>query len=109
AEWKTLEIHLGMSVTQADYANDPDRNPPQGQQMRTTTGWTPTNNGTNTSQFSAVPDGYRNSGFSNGGSGAYLWTSTSFDSDQAWYRMLYYFYAGVGRMNDYGLRKYTGE
>lgn len=108
AEWKTLEMYLGMTQAQAD-----------------ATGWRGTNQGSklagnaslwtngaleqdisfNTSGFSALPGGYRNY---TGGSFYYLsnygywWSSTGYGSSDAWTRGLYYNYTSVSSGNDYG-------
>ena len=94
-EWKTLEMHLGMSQSEAD-----------------DTGWRGTNVGSKlagnadlwyngnlennaefgTSGFTALPGGCRI--FSNGiyysmGGHGYFWSSTEYSSYHAWYRILY--------------------
>jgi len=80
AEWKELEIHLGMTQEQAD-----------------STGWRGTNQGTelkagDTSEFNALMGGYRNSigSFYGMNSGTLFWSSTESDSLKlyAWVRML---------------------
>jgi uncharacterized protein (TIGR02145 family) len=56
-DFKTLEMYLGMSHNQADsvYWRGTD----QGTQMKSTTGWSLSGNGTNSSGFNAEPYGYR--------------------------------------------------
>ena len=56
-EFKTLEMFLGMSQTDADSPYSRGTN--QGAQMKTVDGWNPVNTGTNTSGFSVLPGGYR--------------------------------------------------
>ena len=66
AEWKQLEMALGMTQAEADSWGGEDygaigRGTDQGTQMKTTTGWNDwagrDGNGTNTSGFSALPGG----------------------------------------------------
>lgn len=52
----------------------------------------------NASGFSAVPAGYWDDRFGSAGSHAYFWSSTEYGTSFAWYRRLYYSYAGVGRI-----------
>ncbi|MBA7542263.1 hypothetical protein ES705_34583 [subsurface metagenome] len=80
-EWKELEMHLGMTQAQAD-----------------NTGWRGANQGTElkdggSSEFNALPGGYRNSigSFYSINSGTGFWSSTESGSLNAWVRML-----GVG-------------
>jgi len=109
-EYKTLEMYLGMSQSEADG-----------------TGWRGTNEGSKlagnaslwsngslesnaefgTSGFAGVPSGYRDN--ANGGSYydiglyGYFWSSTEGNSTSAWRRYLTYSNAGVYRIN-YGKR-----
>lgn len=78
AEWKELEMHLGMTQAQADG-----------------TGWRGTDQGTElkeggASEFNALPGGYRNSigSFYSLNSGTGFWSSTESGSLNAWVRML---------------------
>jgi uncharacterized protein (TIGR02145 family) len=102
AEWKELEMALGMSQTDAD-----------------DTGWRGTNEGSKlaanaglwsdgdlendadfgTSGFTALPGGYRlnNSTFEYVGYCGCWWTATESNTGNAWYRLVYYFYSGVYR------------
>jgi uncharacterized protein (TIGR02145 family) len=57
-EWKTLEMYLGMTQNQAD--SEHDRGTDQGSQLKSTAGWPDQGNGFNTSDFSALPGGFRN-------------------------------------------------
>ena len=64
----------------------------QGAQLKSTTGWAPGENGTNTSGFSGTPGGYRyglNGAFNDLGNLTYWWSSTD-DGDpiNATYRRL---------------------
>ncbi|MCK4445714.1 MAG: hypothetical protein KAW56_01385 [Candidatus Marinimicrobia bacterium] len=101
AEWKTLEMYLGMSQSDAD--DDGFRGTDEGGKLKEagTTHWQSPNTGaTNESGFSALPGGYRHGW---GGSGAYydmggvasFWSpSTSFSE---WYRTLQSNYSEVCR------------
>ena len=78
AEWKELEMHLGMTHAQADG-----------------TSWRGTDQGTKlkeggASEFDALPGGYRNSvgSFYSMDSGTGFWSSTESGSFNAWVRML---------------------
>ncbi len=57
AEWKTLEIYLGMTIAQADEIAW--RGTDQGTQLKNTSGWNSGGNGTNTSGFAGLPGGSR--------------------------------------------------
>ena len=73
-----------------------------------TTSWnSPNINATNTSLFSALPGGGRDSDGNYGsiGNGGYWWSSTEFNTDRAWYRYLYY---DVGSANSYNYYKRVG-
>lgn len=87
-EWKQLEKALGMTQAQADL--DDWRGTDQGTQMKTTSVWYNSGNGTNTSGFSALPGGYRDSFgvFYYIGINGFWWTSTENSSSHAWYRYL---------------------
>ena len=100
AEWKTLEMYLGMTQTQADATGW--RGTDQGGKLKEagTTHWISPNTGaTNSSGFTALPAGYRNTGgsFSNFGSGTDLWSSSASSSSNAWRRSLYTGYSTVSR------------
>lgn len=78
-EWKTLEMYLGMTQEQADQFGI--RGTDQGTQMKSTFGWAEFflgHNGTNTSGFTALPYGLRNSGGSFRGlfQDGWWWSST---------------------------------
>jgi uncharacterized protein (TIGR02145 family) len=85
-EWKTLEIFLGMDAAQADL-----------------TGWRGTDQGTQlkqggTSGFEALMAGVYNLGFfSDLGTAAYFWTSSSENASTSWTRMLNQAETQVGR------------
>jgi len=107
-EFKTLEMYLGMSQSEAD-----------------STGWRGTNEGSKlagnaslwsngslesnaefgTSGFNGVPSGYRygNNGYGNIGNNGYFLSSTESNSYTAWVRGLYYDNASVDRGNGHKL------
>ncbi len=62
-----------------------------GIQLKTTSGWPSGGNGTNSSGFSALPGGYRNSGSGNFLNVGYAgnWWSSSSDGSNAWRRLLF--------------------
>lgn len=91
-EWKTLEMHLGMSQTDAD--NIGNRGTNEGIKLKSTSGWN-RNNGTNESGFNALPGGYRGYSLGSFSSVSYyadFWTSTPSGSSYGyvWKRQLQY-------------------
>ncbi|MBN1998490.1 fibrobacter succinogenes major paralogous domain-containing protein [candidate division KSB1 bacterium] len=91
AEWKQLEMYLGMSQSEADATGW--RGTDEGGKLKETgTGhWASPNTGaTNESGFSALPGGYRFGGgtFYGIGFAAYFWSASSGSDDRAWYRSL---------------------
>ncbi len=107
-EWRTLEISLGMTIPEADTTGW--RGVDQGGKLKEqgTTHWDAPNTGaTNSSGFTALGGGHR------GGDGlfadlridSYWWTSSPYDSNSAWFRLVYYSHAFVWRSrfdNNYG-------
>lgn len=91
AEWKQLEMYLGMSQAQADDTGW--RGTDEGGKLKDTTLlWNaPNTDATNESGFTALPGGSRNyDGFILGmGYSASFWSSTEDDSIDAWSRHLY--------------------
>lgn len=93
AEWKQLEMYLGMSQAEADAIGL--RGTDEGGKLKETgtTHWASPNTGaTNTSGFTALPGGCR---FSDGlfdgmGGNANIWSSTEYGSIGAWLRNLNY-------------------
>jgi len=98
-EWKTLEMQLGMSQSQANATGW--RGTDEGKKLKSTSGWYNNGNGTNSSGFSALPGGYRNhdGSFDDVEKYAYFWSSTELGA-HAWDRILYYYDAEVYRYND---------
>jgi uncharacterized protein (TIGR02145 family) len=93
AEWKTMEMELGMTQAQADALGW--RGNDEGGKLKETgtTHWSSPNTGaTNSSGFTGLPGGFRQSGsFSNLTNFSYFWSSTSTVSDtKAWDRLLGY-------------------
>ncbi|MGA2407890.1 MAG: fibrobacter succinogenes major paralogous domain-containing protein [Bacteroidales bacterium] len=107
AEWKTLEIDLGMTQAQADGTDW--RGTDQGTELKSTTRWQNNGNGTNSSGFNAVGCGSRDltsdpfHGVSFWGN---YWTTTPTDATSAWAHSVSYNFSGIYRYNwnkGYGL------
>jgi uncharacterized protein (TIGR02145 family) len=103
AEWKQLEMALGMSSEQAN--NTGDRGTTEGGKLKETgtDHWTPTNEGaTNSSGFTALPGGSRssNGAFYDIGNYGCWWSSTEYYSYYARYRRLGYGSSTVSRSNN---------
>ena len=105
AEWKQLEMTLGMSQAQADSIDW--RGTTEGGKLKEagTTHWnTPNTGATNESSFSALPGGYRyigNGSYDYVGYSAYFWSSTEYVSGTAWSRRLSYYYSDLSRNGYY--------
>ncbi len=104
AEWKQLEMYLGMSET--DVNSTGWRGTVEGGKLKEagTTHWADPNAGANNeSGFTALPGGYRysNGYFSNIRDYGYWWSSTELDTNIAWIRYLYYYNSFVNRFNYY--------
>ena len=115
AEWKTLEIYLGMPPATADL--DQYRGTTEGNALKepgTTTHWTLAccpghlpNAGTNSSGFTALGGGFRwyfNAGipyrsFSPPNGNAQFWTSTTPNDSTAWLRHLCVYHEDIFRAN----------
>lgn len=89
-EWKTLEMELGMSQSEAD--DDGWRGTNQGEETKSSNGWYNNGNGTNSSGFNALPSGFRgtNGLFNVLGQHNYWWLFTEIYSSHAWHRHLAY-------------------
>lgn len=89
SEFNTLEASLGMAPAQLDLWGWRGTN--QGAQLKNSTGWSGTGNGTNSSGFGALPGGYRYAAdgtFNDLGNLSYWWTATVDVATTAWYRRL---------------------
>ena len=100
AEWKQMEIYLGMSQEDADTISQ--RGTDEGGKIKEidTTHWRSPNTGaTNESGFTALPAGYTDEygNFDDLVECALFWTSTEHDSDDAFYRVLWYDESYIGR------------
>jgi len=100
-EWKSLEISLGMSQSEADEGGYNWRGKDEGNKLKHVNGWAseyvdPT---TNASRFSALPRGTRDySGMITGHDyEVYYWTSTEKDGLKAWCRGLHRHSLGILR------------
>jgi uncharacterized protein (TIGR02145 family) len=106
AEWKELEMFLGMSQEEADMEGF--RGTDEGGKLKGTTHWEDPNTGaTNSSGFTALPADIRalDGDTDEGGVTAVFWSSTESDSSNAWLRFIenvyaevsrFYYYKGVG-------------
>ncbi|MBN1999215.1 hypothetical protein JW935_16775 [candidate division KSB1 bacterium] len=105
AEWKQLEMYLGMSQSEANETGY--RGTDEGGKLKETgTGhWSSPNTGaTNESGFSGLPGGYRfhDGTFNVVGSSAYFWSASSaYSGYYAWYRPLYCNRSDVYRSGNY--------
>ncbi len=97
AEWKELEMYLGMSQSDADDTGY--RGTDEGDKLKSISGWYSDGNGTDDYGFSALPGGYRgNDGnYYFMGNKAGFWSSTEDGSYNAWSRILNSSYSGVYR------------
>lgn len=106
AEWKTLELYLGMSQMEVDLDDIYDLNnrgasANVGGKLKATMGWVSNEGATNESGFEGLPGGFRlfNIGetfYGIGRSGVW-WSSSTATSTDAWYRELYYEGRNVSR------------
>ncbi len=102
-EWKTLEMNLGMSQTDADAIGL--RGSDEGGKIKEvgTTHWLSPNTGaTNSTGFTALPGGYRSSSglFYHVGTNGYWWSTTEYTATSTWSRYLYYTSAHAYRYSD---------
>ena len=108
-EWTTLERAVCTSSTcSTDFPYDITtygyRGTDEGNKLKEsgTSHWLSGNNGTNSSNFTALPGGYRGNGGSFGGIIGYgdWWTATEYGATYAWDRYLYYSNATVDRAHN---------
>lgn len=86
-EWKTLEMHIGMSVNEANEVGY--RGTDEGEKLKSTSGWIPYN-GINSSGFNGLPGGVRvnDSLFQHRGTVGYWWAGNENSAELAWGRMM---------------------
>ena len=91
-DWKTLEMYLGMSQSEADGIEW--RGTDEGSKLKSTSGWYSDGNGTDDYGFSAPPGGIRfyDGHYGKVGYEARFWSSTESDSYGTWNRALSYVY-----------------
>ncbi len=112
-EWKTLEMYLGMSQSDADAQGWRGKDEGIGGNLkeRGTEHWASPNIGaTNESGFSALPGGLRH--FNDGSymdlrKYAAFWSSTEYSSNSAWYRTQYFIRSDIERY--YDSKKFGGS
>jgi uncharacterized protein (TIGR02145 family) len=105
-EWKTLEMYLGMSQSDADAQNWRGADEGIGGKLkeRGTEHWVRPNTGaTNESGFSSLPGGFRH--FNDGSywdlrKYAAFWSSTEYSTNSAWYRTQYFIRSDIERYYD---------
>jgi uncharacterized protein (TIGR02145 family) len=92
AEWKVLEIYVGLSQSETDIVGYRGSNEGRKLKEKGYKFWCffLDTTSTNESGFSALPGGYRdgNGKFHNMGTVGYFWSSSKSDTACAWYRML---------------------
>ncbi len=93
AEWKQLEMYLGMSQSEADdygWRGTNEGSQLAGQADLWEDGSLENNAEFGTSGFNALPAGYRYNygGFDDMGNGAYFWSSSEYTSHSAWSRYM---------------------
>ena len=101
AEWKQLEMYLGMSQTEADKTDWRGTNEGGKLKENGTLHWNDPNNGaTNESGFTALPGGQRDDdgGYFDMGNLALFWSSTERSNYYAWSRTLSYNESEIRRL-----------
>jgi uncharacterized protein (TIGR02145 family) len=100
-EWKVLEgaVDSQYGIGDPIWDNWEYRGFDAGLNLKSTSSWYYSGNGTDLFGFDALPGGYRyaNGYFSSLGNYGYFWSSTEYFTYSAWYRYLYYGYDGVFR------------
>jgi uncharacterized protein (TIGR02145 family) len=110
-EWKVLEGAVDSQYGIGDnvWDSEMERGYDAGMNLRTSSGWNEGGNGTDLFGFSALPAGIRDfeSCFYLVGYSGYLWTSTTYDDDEAYIRRLTFFFQASERfgnfLKNYGL------
>lgn len=103
AEWKQLEMLLGMSQTDADRTDFRGTN--EGSKLKGTSGWAEKGNGTNDVGFNALGGGFlTNSGsFVSREASGYWWTATEISNESAYFRLLVYNTNTISRNSSFKL------
>jgi uncharacterized protein (TIGR02145 family) len=88
AEWKQLEMTLGMDATESDRLGI--RGIDEGNKLKSESGWTDNGNGTDAVGFTALPGGFRsNPGiFLELNVGTFWWSHTEDNNFQAYFRLI---------------------
>ncbi len=96
-DWKTLEMLLGMSQSEADKTEE--RGTDEGKKIKSTSGWSSGDNGTDEVGFSALPGGSRQptGQFNYILSGGLWWTSDDYGTTQGGHRYIWGNDETVGR------------
>jgi uncharacterized protein (TIGR02145 family) len=100
-DWQELEFHLGMPAVVLDALGWRADDLGIGVKLRASSEDSPAWNGSNSSGFTAIPGGQRDpitGNFGNQLTSAYIWTSSAYDNNTAWYRRLGYVNPGVLRL-----------
>ena len=102
-EWKVLEGTVDSQYTVGDPEWDAKfwRGLDAGKRLKSENDWSNNGNGNNFYGFSALPGGkrYNNGNFGNWCVSATFWSSTEYNSDYAWGRLLRYNNSGAFRMD----------
>ena len=99
-EWKQLEMYLGMSQADADAVLWRGAEGGKLKETGTTHWWSPNDDATNESGFTALPAGIRdnnNGTFYRMGNYAHIWSSSEYNSIGAWNRALRYTDSAIHR------------
>lgn len=91
AEWKQLELYLGMSPSEVDGVDN--RGFDESDDLKAESGWYEDGNGTNSSGFTGLPSGYReydNGTFQSLTLNGFFWTASELENSSAWHRDLDY-------------------
>lgn len=107
AEWKQLEIFIGMSKGDADLTDF--RGTDESVKLKSKSDWAFDGNGTDNFGLTFMAGGFRsNSGiFLGRESYAYFWSSTENDNASSWYRLLAYYNPKVNRYYSFKEEAYS--
>jgi uncharacterized protein (TIGR02145 family) len=100
-EWMFLENAMGMDVTNQEMTGF--RGTDEAGALKSTNSWNSPNFGANnSSNFTALPGGYRyfSGTYANVGYNGYWWSSSELNTSNAWYRAMSNTNATVGRAGD---------